>query len=86
MKILLVHNVGAGVTENINVTDSSTIKSVIESRPELNGFNLTHFKMTVRRLVNGQITPIPDVNGYTNLREGDRLTLNPAKLEGAFAA
>jgi hypothetical protein len=81
MKILLVHNVGAGLTENIDVADNCNIKSVIESRPELNGFNLSRVRIVVRRLTNGQIASISDVNGFTPLHEGDRLTLNPARLD-----
>jgi len=75
MKVLFINNDGGGFADHIDVPEGTTVRGLFQeqvgsSKPE-------HYLIRVNR------QPVP---ADQLLREGDRVSFTPTKIEGALAA
>lgn len=75
MKILFINNVGGGFADTIDVEDGLTVSSLFERR--MKGSYPEDYLIRVNR----QHATADQV-----LKEGDRVSFTPVKIEGAVAA
>ncbi|MCB9851203.1 MAG: MoaD/ThiS family protein [Phycisphaerales bacterium] len=75
MKILFINNDGGGFADHIEVSEGTTVQALFAQR-------IAHGKPEDYLIrVNRQ-----PVARDQKLQDGDRLTITPTKIEGAFAA
>ena len=74
MKILMINNDGGGFADYINVQDGLTVDKLFEQ--QMPGRKAEDFLIRVNRQ--------PVAKDQT-LREGDRISVTPIKIEGAVA-
>ena len=72
MRILLINNDGGGFNDRIQLEEGTTVESVVANHS--NGRRANDFMVRVNR----EVVPM----GYV-LKDGDRLTMTPTKIEGA---
>ena len=75
MKILLINNDGGGFADHIDIEDDTTVAALFAQR--LPGRKSEDFLIRVNR---------QPVSADQVLREGDRISITPTKIEGAAAA
>ena len=75
MKILLINNDGGGFADHIDIEDGTTVASLFAQR--MPGRKAEDFLLRVNR---------QPVSADQILREGDRISITPTKIEGAAAA
>ena len=75
MKILLINNDGGGFADHIDIDDGTTVASLFAQR--MPGRKAEDFLLRVNR---------QPVSADQILREGDRISITPTKIEGAAAA
>ena len=75
MKILLINNDGGGFADHIDIDDDTTVAALFAQR--LPGRESEDFLIRVNR---------QPVSADQVLREGDRISITPTKIEGAAAA
>ena len=75
MKILLINNDGGGFADHIDIDDDTTVASLFSQR--MPGRKSEDFLIRVNR---------QPVSADQVLREGDRISITPTKIEGAIAA
>jgi hypothetical protein len=74
MQILFINNDGAGFADTIEVTDGTTAETLFADK--LPGRKPGDFLIRVNRL---------PTSAHQPLREGDRVSITPLKIEGAAA-
>lgn len=72
MRVLYINNDGAGFADYVNVDDDMTVDQFFDQ--EMPGRKPTDYLIRVNR------QPVP--RDYV-LKEGDRVTITPTKIEGA---
>jgi hypothetical protein len=72
MRVLFINNDGGGFADHIEVAEGTTVAGVFEER--LPGKQPADYLIRVNRL---------PVSGDQVLREGDRISMTPTKIEGA---
>ena len=72
MKILWINNDGGGFADYVNVADDTTVEKFFSEK--LSGRSPADYLIRVNR------QPVP--RDYV-LKEGDRITMTPTKIEGA---
>lgn len=75
MKILLINNDGAGYADHIEVAEGTTVSQLFAQ--QLPGSVASDYLIRVNRL---------PAAAEEVLREGDRVSLTPTKIQGAIAA
>ena len=72
MKILVINNDGGGFADYVDVADGTTVAQLFER--QIGSMKPSHYLIRVNR----QPCPADQV-----LREGDRISITPTKIEGA---
>ncbi|QDU74654.1 hypothetical protein Pan97_16660 [Bremerella volcania] len=72
MKILVINNDGGGFADYVDVADGTTVAQLFER--QIGATKPSHYLIRVNR----QPCPADQV-----LREGDRISITPTKIEGA---
>lgn len=72
MRLLYINNHGGGYADYVNVTDGMTVENFFDQ--QMPGKKATDFLIRVNR------QPVPRDHV---LKEGDRITVTPTKIEGA---
>ena len=72
MKVLLINNDGAGFADYIDVNDNTSVETLFNQR--IGASKASNYLIRVNRL------PVPRDQ---ILREGDRISITPTKIEGA---
>jgi len=75
MRILFIDNDGAGFADYIDIAENTTVEQFFKIK--MSGREASDYLIRVNRQ--------PVTKDYV-LREGDRITITPTKIEGAFAA
>lgn len=73
MKILLINNDGAGFADYVQIAENTTVEQFFAIK--MGGCNSSDYLIRVNR------QPVP--KDYV-LRDGDRITITPVKIEGAI--
>jgi sulfur carrier protein ThiS len=74
MRILFIDNDGAGFADHIDIAENTTIEQFFKIK--MSGKEVSDYLIRVNRQ--------PVARDYV-LREGDRVTITPTKIEGAVA-
>jgi sulfur carrier protein ThiS len=75
MRILFIDNDGAGFADYIDIAENTTVEQFFKIK--MSGREASDYLIRVNRQ--------PVAKDYV-LREGDRVTITPTKIEGALAA
>jgi len=75
MRILFIDNDGAGFADYIDIAENTTVEQFFKIK--MSGREASDYLIRVNRQ--------PVAKDYV-LREGDRITITPTKIEGALAA
>jgi len=75
MRILFIDNDGAGFADYIDIAENTTVEQFFKIK--MSGNEASDYMIRVNRQ--------PVAKDYV-LQEGDRITITPTKIEGAFVA
>jgi sulfur carrier protein ThiS len=75
MKILYINNDGAGFADYVDIDDNTTVEKFFQSK--MQGASASDYLIRINR------QPVP--RDYV-LKENDRVSITPTKIEGASAA
>ena len=78
MKILVINNDGGGFADYVDVAEGTTVTDLFEQQigsTQIGSTRASHYLIRVNR------QPCP---GDQVLQEGDRISITPTKIEGAY--